>query len=130
MKITKTAKKAGTRLYRLCLVDGLLDEGRVRDVSQSVSAASQRNGLAILENFLRLVKLDCARHTAIIQSATPLSAGVREVIQAGVTRHYGQGIAAVFAHRPELIGGLRVQVGCEVIDGTVRAKLEALKNSF
>ncbi len=130
MKITKSARNAGKQLYRLCLVDGLLDEGRVRDVVQRVIATSQRNVPAILQHFLRLVQLDYARHTAIVQSATPLTAGVQEVIQAGVTRHYGPGIAMVFAQRPELIGGLRLQVGCDVIDGTVRAKLEALKNSF
>ena len=130
MKITKTVQKEGKQLYRLCLVDGLLDEGRVRDVAQRVSASSQRKGPALLQHFLRLVKLDCARHTASVQSATPLTAGLRDVIQAGVARRYGQGIALEFTHCPELIGGLRLQVGCDVVDGTVRAKLEALRNSF
>lgn len=130
MKITKTEKNAGQRLYRLCLVDGLLDEGRVRDVVQRVSASGQRKGPSILQHFLRLVKLDYARHTATIQSATPLTAGIREIIQDGVKRHYGPGVELVFVHCPELMGGLRLQVGCNVIDGTVRAKLAALKNSF
>lgn len=130
MKITKKAKNEGKQLFRLCLVDGLLDEDRARDVAQRVSVARQRNGLAILEHFLRLVKLDHARHTAFIQSATPLTAGVQDVIEEGIARHFGPGVALVYTHRPELIGGMRLQVGCDVVDGTVRAKLDALQNSF
>ncbi len=130
MKITKKVKNEGKQLFRLCLVEGSLDEGRVRDVVRRAIETRQRNCPAVLEHFLRLVKLECARHTAFIQSATPLTAELQDVIQAGVTRHYGPGIAMVFSHRPELIGGVRLQVGCDVVDGTVRAKLEALQNSF
>ena len=42
----------------------------------------------------------------------------------------GASLALPFAQRPELIGGMRVQVGCDVYDGSVRAWLEALEKSF
>ena len=37
MKITKQAKREAKQLYRLCLVNGLLDENRVRQVVQASS---------------------------------------------------------------------------------------------
>jgi len=130
MKISKKTKDEARQLHHLCTVNGLLDENRVRQVVQRVIAAKKRDGAAILAQFFRLVRLDYARHTAAIESATPLSADVQASIQAGLTRRYGPGLTMEFSQRPALIGGVRVQVGCDVYDGSVRAGLEALEKSF
>jgi F-type H+-transporting ATPase subunit delta len=130
MKISKKAKAEARQLYHFCTVNGLLDENRVRQVVQRVIAAKQRESSATLAHFLHLVRLDCARHTATIESAAPLSADLQAVIQADLTRRYGPGLAMVFSQRPALIGGMRIQVGCDVYDGSVRAGLEALEKSF
>jgi F-type H+-transporting ATPase subunit delta len=130
MKITKKAKREAKQLYRLCFLNGLLDENRARQVVQSVIATGERDCLPILTHFLRLVKLDCARHTATIESPTTLSADLQTVVQTRLAHRYGRGLTTVFVQRPELIGGMRIQVGCDVYDGSVRAGLEALKKSF
>ncbi len=130
MKITKKAKREAKQLYRCCLVDNLLDEKRVRQVVERVIAIGERNCPAILAHFLRLVKLECAQHTATIESATPLPVDLQNVVQAGLAHRYGPGLTMAFAQRPELIGGMRIQVGCDVYDGSVRAGLEALQKSF
>jgi F-type H+-transporting ATPase subunit delta len=39
-------------------------------------------------------------------------------------------LTTAFTQRPELIGGMRIQVGCDVYDGSVRAGLEALEKGF
>jgi len=130
MKINKKAKREAKQLYRFCLLDGLLNENRVRQVVQRVVATGERDCLPLLAHFLRLLKLDCARHTATIESATPLPADLQKVVQTGLAHRYGPGLTTAFAQRPELIGGMRIQVGCDVYDGSVRAGLEALKKSF
>jgi F-type H+-transporting ATPase subunit delta len=126
----KQAKREAKQLARLCLVDDLLDENRTRNVAKHVAAAGYRDCPAILEHFLRLVKLDRARHTANIESATPLPADVQAAIQASLASRYGPGLNTVFAPRPWLIGGVRIQVGSDVYDGSVRAGLAALEKSF
>jgi F-type H+-transporting ATPase subunit delta len=130
MKITKRAKREAKQLYRFCLVGGLLDENRVRQIVQRAVAISERDCPSILAHFLRLVKLDCAQRTATIESATPLPTDLQTVVRTGLTRRYGPGLTTTFAERPELIGGMRIQVGCDVYDGSVRAGLEALEKSF
>jgi len=130
MKITKRAKREGKYLYRVCLVKGLLDESRVRQVVQHLVESSKRNSQPVLAHFLRLVKLDCAQHTAAIESAIPLPANLRTVVQTGLEHRYGPGLTITFADSPELIGGMRIQVGCDVYDGSVRAGLDALQKSF
>jgi F-type H+-transporting ATPase subunit delta len=130
MRINKRAKREAKQLFRFCLVDGILDETRVRQVAQRVVAAGRRDCPVILAHFRRLVRLDLARHTATIESATPLPADFQAAIEAGLTRRYGRGLATAFAHRPALIGGMRIQVGSDVYDGSVRAGLAALEGSF
>jgi F-type H+-transporting ATPase subunit delta len=130
MKITKRAKRDAKRLYRVCLVNGLLEESRVRQVAQRLVASSERNSVSILAHFLRLLKIDSAQHAAVVESATPLPADLRTTVQTGLEQRYGPGLAITFTQRPELIGGMRIQVGCDVYDGSVRAGLEALQRSF
>ena len=130
MKITKKEKREAKQLYRLCLVNGLLDENRVRQVVQRVIATGERDCPSILAYFLRLVKLDYAEHTATIESATPLPADLQAIVQSELTQRYGPGLTTAFVESPELIGGMRIQVGCDVYDGSVRARLEALAKSF
>jgi len=130
MKISKRAKREAKHLFRFCLVDGRLDENRVRQVVQRVVAAGHRDCPAILSHFQRLVRLDLARHTATIESATPLPAELQTAIEAGLARRYGGRLTTAFAHLPALIGGMRIQVGSDVYDGSVRAGLVALEKSF
>ena len=130
MKMNKRAKREAKQLFRLCLVNSLLDENRVRQVVQRVVAGGHRDWRAMLSHFWRLVRLDLARHTATIESATLLPADLQVAIEAGLTRRYGPGLTTAFAHRPALIGGMRIQVGSDVYDGSVRGGLEALEKSF
>jgi len=130
MKITKRAKREAKQLFRLCLVNSLLDENRVRRVVEHVVAAGRRDSPAILSHFGRLVKLDLARHTATIESATPLPADLEAAVAAGLTRRYGPGLLTAVAHRPALIGGMRIQVGSNVYDGSVQGRLAALEKGL
>jgi F-type H+-transporting ATPase subunit delta len=83
-----------------------------------------------MSHFTRLLKLDLAGRTATIESATPLPADVRAAIEADLTHRHGPGLVTAFAHRPALIGGLRVQVGSDVYDGSVLARLATLQRTF
>ena len=130
MKTARQIKREAKRLFRLCLVNGLLDEGRTRQVLQRIIGGKRRGGLALLSQFRRLVKIDHARHTAEVESAMPLPPDLRTSIQAGLVRVYGPGISASFAHNPGLIGGMRIKVGSDVYDGSVRARLAALEKNF
>jgi F-type H+-transporting ATPase subunit delta len=130
MRITKQSRRDAKRLYRVCLVNGLLDEDRVRRVVERMVAIERRRSPAIVAHLLRLVRLDRARHRATIESATPLPADLQAVIQAGLERRYGAGLTTEVAQRAELIGGTRIQVGCDVYDDSVRARLDALAKSF
>ncbi len=130
MKTTRQIKREAKRMFHLCLVNGLLDEDRTRQVVQRIIDDKRRGGLVLLAYFQRLVKLDRARHTAKVESATPLATDFRERIEAGLTRIYGPGLRASFVQNRELIGGMRIKVGSDVYDGSVRARLAELERVF
>ncbi len=130
MKNTRQTRREAKQLFRLCLVNGLLDDGRVRQVVQSVLESKRRRSPALLARFLYLVRLDRDRHRAEVESATPIEADLRDGIQAGLARKYGPGISTSFAVNQALIGGMRVRVGSDVYDGSLRASLSALEKDF
>ena len=130
MKTTKQIMREARRLFRFCLVNGSLDETRVRKVVQGVLQAKRRGAHILLSRFLRLVRLDRLRHTAEVESATSLPADLQASVQADLARVYGPGLMISFAQSPALIGGMRIKVGSDVYDGSVKAGLDALEKSF
>jgi F-type H+-transporting ATPase subunit delta len=108
----------------------LLDEGRVRRVIERIIESKRRGYLVLLLRFHRLLRLDRDRHFAEVDSAAPLPADLRASVEAGLRRMYGSGIDIQFAQLPSLIGGIRVRVGSDVYDGSVRSELSALERSF
>jgi F-type H+-transporting ATPase subunit delta len=130
MKISKQARRDAKQLFRSCLVQGLLDENRARQLVQQVIQARPRGYVAILNHFLRLLKLDLDRRKATVESAVPLPPDLQAKVQAGLGRRYGAGLNLAFALNPALIGGLRIKVGSDVYDSSIQARLAALQESF
>ena len=127
MKTNKKFARAARQLYRLCLVDATLDESRVRQTAHRIAQSKRRGTLPILASFQRLVRLDRDRHTAIVESATALSDPLQQGIRADLKRLYGDGLDMTFRPSPALIGGIRIKVGSNVYDGSVRGRLAALQ---
>ena len=108
----------------------MLDENRVREAVQAVITQKPRGYMAILAQLQRLVKLDIDRRTARVESAVALSPEQQTAVQGSLSRKYGAGLNISFAQDPALLGGLRIQVGSDVYDGSVRARLENLREAF
>ena len=126
MRSPREARKTARSLFRGCLTDGKLDASRVRAVTEVVATDKPRGYLSILQVFSRLVRLELERRHAVIESAAPLTESEMKEVRAEITRAHGDDLTFDTAVRPDLIGGLRVRVGSDVWDGSVRARLEAL----
>lgn len=125
-QVAQNAKK----LFRLCLVSGRLDPDRARRVVQMVIAERQRGSLRLLRQFKRLLKLHEEQRTARVECAVPATPDIERSVRHRIGRLYGAGISTVFAHNPQLIGGMRIRVGCDVFDGSILNGLRALRTSF
>ena len=130
MKISKQARRDAKQMFRASFNNGALDESRVRKAVAAVVAQKPRGYVAILSQLQRLVKLDLDRRTASVESATVLSPEQKSVVEKDLNRKYGAGLNITFSQNPALLGGLRIQVGSDVYDGSVRARLENLREAF
>ncbi len=130
MKINKQARRDGKNLFRSCFQNDQLDESRVRTAVSSVLEKKPRGYLAILHHFSRLVKLEAQRRSAVVESSVALAPSVQAQISERLNLSYGAGLSIRFSENPALIGGLRVKVGSDVFDGSVRARLNGLAASF
>ena len=128
MKSTRKTKRASRKLFQLCATGGELDEGRVRMVAGRLAASPRRGAIQALMAFQRLVRLDRARHTARVESATPLGDTERATILTELARRYGPTLETAFVDNPALIGGVRITVGSDVFDGSIRARLAAIQS--
>jgi len=130
MESPKEIKREAKHLFRLCFVNGSLDEDRVRGVLQGILGSKRRGSLPLAGQFQRLVSLDRLRHTAKVESAMPLSPELQANVQASLVRTYGSELHTSFAENAALIGGMRIKVGSDVYDGSIKAGLAALENRF
>jgi F-type H+-transporting ATPase subunit delta len=130
MKISKQSRRDARQIFRACLAGETLDENRARQAVAAVVQQKPRGYMAVLTHFQRLVRLEIARRTARIESATPLAPQTQAQVQGDLTRRYGPGLTFTFAQNPALIGGVRIQVGGDVYNGSVQGRLAALRESF
>jgi F-type H+-transporting ATPase subunit delta len=130
MKTTRRSRRGARRLFAACAPGGVVDEHRARAVTRRLADARVREALAILTDFHRLVRLDRERHSAVVESVLPLPADVRQEIEAELARRYGANLRTTYVQSPALIAGIRIRVGSDVYDGSVRARLRALESRF
>ncbi|MGA2686164.1 MAG: F0F1 ATP synthase subunit delta [Verrucomicrobiota bacterium] len=130
MKISKLAQREARQVFRSCRVNGLLDDSRVRQATALLLAKRPHRYVEILSRLHRLVKLELERRAARVESATPLPADLQADVADRIRKIYGPGADITFSRNPALIGGLRVQVGSNLYDGSVRSRLEQLEQSF
>lgn len=130
MKISKQSQRGARQLFRSCLVDDLLDEARARRAVALLLEKKPRGYLEILTRFQRLVQLNLEQHAASVESAATLPADLQNTVASQIKNRYGPSVAVTFSQNPALLGGLRIQVGSDLYDGSVKTRLDKLQEAF
>ena len=81
----------------------------------------------IAAQFHALINAKSGVSDAIVESAFPISDAQLPDIVAALEKRFGRKLNATVQLVPELIGGIRVVVGDEVLDTSVKARLEQMK---
>ncbi len=130
MKITKEARRLSRQLFRLSLTNGALDRAKVSSIVQTVITEKPRHYMGALGDFQRLIRLEMAKRHVVIESAVALSPETSESIVNNLRQKYGQDLTSEFTVNPELIGGMRIKLGSDVWDGSVKNRLARLQEQF
>src|SRR5216110_1495122 len=130
MKINKEIRRLSREMLRASFTDGQLDHGRIASLIESLIARKPRNYIAVLKNYRRLLRLELDKRRARIETASDVESTISSELIANVKRKYGGDLTTEFVVNPQLLGGLRIRVGNDVWDGTVRNRLERLQQEL
>jgi F-type H+-transporting ATPase subunit delta len=130
MKVSKENRKLSRTHLRASFTGGMLDRAKVAEQVRAIIASKPRNLIQLLENYRRLVRLEVEKRSATIESATELGSAARQQIVTDLKKKYGGDLTADFAIKPELLGGVRIRVGSDVWDGSVRNRLARLQEQL
>lgn len=130
MKISKESRRFARELFKVSLTDGRLDPRKVAEYSDRLIAEKPRGYVQILKEFARLVRLELHRRHAIVESAASLDPAESAHIENDLRSRFGSDLTIEFKTNPGLLGGLRVQVGSDVWDGSVFNRLQTLKQQL
>ena len=130
MKINKEIRRLSREMLRASFTDGQLDPGRIASLVDSLIARKPRNCVAILQNYRRLLRLELEKRRARIETASPVDPETSSKLIANLKKKYGNDLTTEFVVNPQLLGGMRIRVGSDVWDGTVRNRLERLQQQL
>ena len=130
MKINKETRRLAKELLRASYVDGKLESGRVSSLVKSLIEKKPRHYIQTLEAYQRLLRLEVEKRTATVETATELPSDAQREIVENLKRKYGSDLTARFTVNPELLGGMRIRVGSDVWDSSVRNRLQRLQQQL
>jgi F-type H+-transporting ATPase subunit delta len=130
MRINKEIRQLSRQLLRASFTDSQLDKGKISSLVQSLIEKKPRHCLAILENYKRLIRLEVDKRHARIETAQDLNSDTKTKILKNLKKKYGKDLTTEFVVNPKLLGGMRVRIGSDVWDGTVRNRLERLRQQL
>src|SRR5437660_876985 len=130
MQVKKEVRQIARQMLRASFTDSQLDRGRIASVVDSILAKKPRNYLKILEYYKRLLRLEAEKRHARIETAIALEPQIASQISLNLARRYGTDLTTEFATNPALLGGIRIRVGSDVWDSSVRNRLERLQQQL
>jgi len=130
MRTTKEARKVSGMLFRNSFTEGKLDKEKISHMVETLLAEKPRHYVDALKDYQRLIRLETEKRHAVIESATQLNSALANQIVTNLRRRYGDDLTTEFRTNPDLLGGLRIKIGDDVWDGSVKNRLHKLQEQF
>lgn len=109
------------------LLAGRASEATTLIVSSLVQQPRERRVRALLSRALRLVADQRGRTVATAYAATALDDAQLSRLGAALSQRYGVDVTVNLVVDPAVVGGVRIEIGDDVIDATVSSRLNDLR---
>lgn len=109
------------------VLDGRASAATTLIVSSLVQDPRERRVRHLLSAAMRTVGDQRGKTVATVSSATPLTEPQIQRLGAALAAKYGRDVSLNSVIDPTLVGGLRVQIGDDVIDGSISGRLADLR---
>jgi F-type H+-transporting ATPase subunit delta len=130
MKINKEIRRLSREMLRASFTDGQLDQGRIKSLVDSLIEKKPRHYVDVLKNYRRLLRLEVEKRRARVETASEVDPVTSSELVTNLRKKHGSDLTTEFVVNPELLGGMRIRVGSDVWDGTVRNRLERLQQQL
>jgi F-type H+-transporting ATPase subunit delta len=130
MKLNKEIRRLSRKMLQASFTDGQLDPGRIASLVDSLVTQKPRNYIDVLKNYKRLLRFELEKRHATIETASEVDPAIRSEIEANLKSKYGNDLSTEFHVDPQILGGMRIRVGSDVWDGSVRNRLERLQHDL
>jgi len=130
MRTTKEARKVSGVLFRNSFTEGKLDKEKISHMVETLLAEKPRHYVDALKDYQRLIRLETEKRHAVIESATQLNSSLADQIVTNLRRRYGDDLTTEFRTNPDLLGGLRIKIGDDVWDGSIKTRLRKLQEQL
>lgn len=110
------------------LVGGRVSAATELIVTSLVRQPRERRVRQLLSRAMRIVSAQRDRIVATVHTAAPLSDAQQARLADVLSRRYGRRVALNVVTDTSVVGGLRVQVADDVIDGSIAARLADLRH--
>lgn len=111
------------------LLRGRATESTTKLARRAVAARERTFGHTI-EGYVTLAAAQKNRVVATVRVAKPLSSDQRDRLRAALMKQIGREVAIQEVMDPDILGGVRVELGDEVFEGTVADRLEEARRLF
>lgn len=112
------------------LLNGKSSVETIRLARQAAISPRGRRFSRVLESYLAVVAIRREQLTATVTVAVPLSGVQRQRLAGVLARIYGRTVQLNVVLDPAVVGGIRVQVGDEVVDGTILRRLQEAERAL
>ena len=112
------------------LLGGKADPSTVALVGMAVGTGRANDLPAIIDSLVAMSAAEANRAVAEVRSAIELTADQRDRLAAAIEAATGKQVEVKVLVDPTILGGVVTTVGDTVLDGSVRTRLERLKQSF
>ena len=120
---------------RLGILDDLLGGGRTSPVTSAlvsfvVAAGRGRELPAIIDKLVERAAAERSEVVAEVRTSVPLDAEMRERLGAALSSATGKTVSVKAVVDPSVVGGVVARIGDTVFDGSVRHRLDQLKEAI
>jgi F-type H+-transporting ATPase subunit delta len=112
------------------LLEGKTAPETLRLARQAVTAPRGRRFDRVMDTYQAIAETRREQLAAIVTSAIDLDETQRSRLIAALRSHYNKAVHLNVVVDPAVIGGIRVQIGDDVVDGTILRRLEGVRRQL
>ncbi|MCV2394084.1 F0F1 ATP synthase subunit delta [Actinotalea sp. M2MS4P-6] len=128
--VDRTASREARATLARTLLEGKAQPETVQLVARGAYEPRGRTMSAMLGRMGRLAARRRHLLVATVTAAAPLSPAQAERLEAMLEKTYGRPVRLAVAVDPQVLGGVRVKIGAQVVDATVEGRLDDVRRKL